>query len=172
MHPDPSQPDLAWRGYSGLAMLPSFVVCGALSALLLMSGWLFDDARGIVERIGYLAVVGTTGAVWIAQLFRWLYRGSTYIYRLTPWHLFIDHGFLYDRQPAVDLAGVTQVRWGADLFGRFFGTGWVAIGVADRAELKLGGVRRPAAFAELIDASVKKVQTEQSAAKNSTESGL
>ncbi len=155
---DPSQPDLAWRGYSGLAMLPSFVVCGILSAFLLMSSWFFDEARGVVQQIGSLAVFGLTWAIWIAQLFRWFYRGSTYIYRLTPKCLFIDRGFLYDREPPVDLASVTGVKWGADLFGRFFGIGWVAVFVADRDEVTLTGVRRPAAFAEMIEASAKKVQ--------------
>jgi len=155
---DPSQPDIAWRGYSGLAMLPSFVVCGIVSAFLLMSSWFIDEARGIVQHIGSLAVFGLTWAIWIAQLFRWFYRGSSYTYRLTPKYLFIDRGFLYDRELPIDLASVTGVKWGADLFGRFFGIGWVAVAVDNRDELTLPGVRRPAAFAEMIEASVKKAQ--------------
>jgi uncharacterized membrane protein YdbT with pleckstrin-like domain len=156
---DPSQPDLAWRGYSGLAMLPSFVLCGVLSLFLLMSSWFLDEARGVVHQVGTPAVFGMTWAIWIAQLFRWLYRGSTYIYRLTPKYLYIDRGFLYDREAPIDMASVTGVRWGADLLGRYVGVGWVAVAVGNRDEVTLAGVRRPAAFAEMIEASMKKAQT-------------
>ena len=48
---DPSQRDLAWRGYSGWAMLPSFFVCIALSVVVLTSGWFFDDIRGILRYV-------------------------------------------------------------------------------------------------------------------------
>ena len=159
MPPDPSQPDLAWRGYSGWAMLPGFVICGVLTAFLLMSSYILDDVRGIVQKIGYLAVFAVAGAIWIFQLFRWLYRGAAYVYRLTPKFLFVDRGFLYNPEPAVDLAKVVKVKWGADWLGRFFGVGWVAVGAEGRDELTLTGLRRPAAFAEEIEAAVKKTKT-------------
>src|SRR5215470_6571479 len=96
MSSDPSQPDLAWRGYSGWAMLPSFLVCLLLSAVLLMSSWFFDEAKGIVHQIGSLTVFALAVAIWIVQLFRWFYRGACYVYRLTPHSLFVDRGFLYN----------------------------------------------------------------------------
>src|SRR5436305_1967938 len=98
MSPDPSQPDLAWRSYSTAAMLPSFVLCGAASAILLMGHWFFDEARGVVQQIGSLTLFALALAIWIVQLFRWLYRGTTYMYRLTPLAVFVDRGFLYDAE--------------------------------------------------------------------------
>jgi hypothetical protein len=164
MAPDPSQPDLAWRGYSGWAMLPGFIVCGFMSACLLMSSWFFDEARGVEQKIGSLTVFGLAWAVWIFQLFRWLYRGASYVYRLTPKFLFVDRGFLYNPEPPVDLAKEVNVKWGADWLGRFIGVGWVALAAEGREELTLTGVRRPAAFAEEIEAAAKKIKTSAIAA--------
>jgi membrane protein YdbS with pleckstrin-like domain len=159
MQADPSQTDLAWRGYSGWAMLPGFVVCGVISALLLTSTWFFDEARGVVAQIGSLAVFGIVWAIWIFQIFRWFYRGATYVYRLTPRFLFVERGFLYNPTPAIDLFRVGVVKWSAGWLGRFFGVGSVTLEGEGGAEFTMTGIRRPAAFAEEIEAAVKRVKT-------------
>ncbi len=112
MSTDPSQPDLAWRGYSGWAMLPSFLVCVALTAFLQLGNLPSEDARGMLERIGWWGVFALTLAVWAVQLFRWFYRGATYTYRLTPERLYGDRGFLYPPEPAVELVSApTSSAW-------------------------------------------------------------
>ena len=90
---DPAEQDIAWCPYSGKAMLPSFIVCGVLSIALLTSGWFFEDIRGIGQDYGSLIFFQITIAIWLVQGCRWLYRGSTYVYRLTNKHLYIDVGF-------------------------------------------------------------------------------
>lgn len=157
MRPDPSQPDLAWRSYSGWTMIPSFLLCIGLTVVLLMSRWFFDEARSLVEQFSLLGLFGVTWAIWLVQLFRWFYRGSTYVYRLTPQFIFIDRGFLYMPEPPIPLAEVTKVEWGTDLFGRYTGIGWVSVYISNREIETMTGILRPAAFAEEIEAIIKKV---------------
>jgi len=158
MAPDPSQPDLAWHGYSGWAMLPSFVVCLLASTVLLTAGWFFDDARSVIDQLGSLAVFALTWAIWIVQLIRWLYRGSTYVYRLTPRHIYLDLGFLYPPEPPVEVAKITDVEWGANLLGRWFGVGWVTVCEDNRERITMAGIHRPAALAEQVEAAVKRAR--------------
>jgi membrane protein YdbS with pleckstrin-like domain len=150
---DPSHRDLAWRGYSGWAMLPSFTVCVLLSLALLTGSWFFEDMRGIGQEVGMLIFFAATMVIWVAQLFRWLYRGATYIYRLTPASLFVDRGFLYRPEAAVELGDITSVHWGSNALNRFFGVGWVVLSFATREPVTLTGILRPAAFAEEIQAA-------------------
>src|SRR5438270_8502917 len=89
------EPDLMWKGYSSAAMVPSFLLCAAASVVLLAGGWFFEEMRGLSEQVGWFLFYGTTVAIWTVQLARWLYRGATYVYRLTPKHLFLDWGFLH-----------------------------------------------------------------------------
>jgi hypothetical protein len=155
---DPSQPDLSWRGFSGWAMLPSFALCIVLSAVLLTGGWYIDEMRGLGERFGWWVFFQITVAIWIVQLLRWLYRGASYVYRLTPKFLYVDRGFLYSPIPAIDLAKVMKVSWGSGFFGRVLGVGWVVVEAAEREPIALTGLLRPAAFAEEIEAVVAKAK--------------
>ena len=155
---DPSLPDLAWRGYSGWAMLPSFAVCVLLSLLLLTGSWYIEQMRVISQEVGSLIFFAATAAIWLGQLLRWLYRGATHVYRLTPALLFLDRGFLYDPEPAIDLTNVTGVRWGSSALGQFFGVGWVEVAATAMKPETLTGILRPAAFAEEIEAAIKKAK--------------
>jgi membrane protein YdbS with pleckstrin-like domain len=155
---DPAQTDLAWRGYSGWAMLPSFFLCGLVSIALLTSGWFFEDIRGISQEVGSLVFFFIALGIWIGQLLRWLYRGATYIYRLTPARLYLDRGFLYNPEPAVELSKVIDVEWGCNALCRFFGVGFVVLHSEGREAVTLTGVLRPAAFAEEIREAVKNVK--------------
>ena len=155
---DPSFRDLAWRGYSGWAMLPSFLFCGLLSLLLLTGSWFFEEMRGFGREVGSLIFFMVTAAIWLGQMLRWLYRGATYVYRLTPKFLFLDRGFLYGPIVAVDLAKVTAIQWGSNALSRLFGVGWVVVTVEGREPERLTGILRPAAFAEEIDEAVRKTK--------------
>jgi membrane protein YdbS with pleckstrin-like domain len=153
---DPAEEDIAWGHYSGRALLPSFIVCGLLSLALLTGGWFFEDIRGIGQDFGSLIFFEVTIAIWIVQISRWLYRGSTYTYRLTNKHLYIDRGFLYDRQAPIPLAKIAKVEWGCDVLGYYAGVGWVRVTTATPETIVMKGIRRPAAFAELIERKIKK----------------
>lgn len=152
---DPSESDLAWRGYSGWAMLPSFTVCILLSVVLLTSRWFIEDVRGIGEKIGSLVFFWITWAIWGIQILRWLYRGASYVYRLTPKHLFIDRGFLHSPELPIALASVTRVEVGSNLLARFFNAGWVCVFVERREPVCMSGLLFPEQFAREIEAAIK-----------------
>lgn len=155
---DPAETDLAWRGYSGWAMLPSTVVCFLLSAVLLTSGWFFDDVRAIGKRVGSLVLFWATGVIWAVQIIRWFYRGASYVYRLTPRHLYIDKGFWYHPMAPIDLAKVSKVEVGSNPLARLFDAGWVYLSVDGRESVCLSGLQNPAEFARMILETVKKAQ--------------
>ncbi len=155
---DPAEPDLAWRGYSGWAMLPSFAICFLLSAAALTARWFFEDVREFGERSSRLIFFSIAGVIWGVQISRWLYRGSTYIYRLTPRHLYIDRGFRWPPEPPVDLTKVTKVEFGSNLLARLVGAGWVCVYVEGREPVCMSGLLQPSVFAEEIEATVKKAQ--------------
>src|SRR5262249_31087178 len=145
--------------------MPSFLVCLALSVLLLTGGWFFEGIRGLGEESGSFTFFAATIAIWTVQAVRWLYRGATYIYRLTPRHLFVDWGFLYYPVPPLELARVTAVRWGWMVLGRPFRVGWVRVRLESGREECLIGIQRPQGFAELIQKWVRQARQEASTAK-------
>jgi membrane protein YdbS with pleckstrin-like domain len=155
---DPAQTDLSWRGYSGWAMLPSIIVCGAMSITLLTGSWFSDEMRLFGQEAGRFIFFAITFAIWAGLLLPWFYRGATYIYRLTPQYLFLDRGFLYGPQPPIELAKVARVDWGSNALCRFFGVGRVVVGIDDAVPITLPGIWRPAAFAEEIEAAVNKLK--------------
>lgn len=139
-------------------MLPSFVVCIALTVTLLTGGWFFDDIRGIGQEFGSLIFFQLTAAIWIVQILRLFYRGSMYVYRLTPRFLFVDRGFLHNPEPPVDLAKVTHVICGSNLLNRFSGVGWVEIVATGEEPVTLTGILHPAAFVKMIESVVGKAK--------------
>jgi membrane protein YdbS with pleckstrin-like domain len=155
---DPAEPDVAWRGYSGWAMMPSTVVCFLLSAVLLTSGWFFDDVRAIGNRVGSFVLFWMTGVIWTVQILRWFYRGASYVYRLTPKHLYVDRGFLYWPEPGIDLTKVSKVEAGSNPLARLFDAGWVCLTIEGREPVCLSGLEHPAEFASSIQAAAQKAR--------------
>src|SRR5262249_12897306 len=72
--------DLWWGAYAGRKMLPEFVLCGIITALLFAMAWYFRTWHGNVVR--YLVQLAM-GAVWLSELAKWAYRLVACGYRLT-----------------------------------------------------------------------------------------
>jgi hypothetical protein len=157
---DPGQQDLAWKGFSSAALLPSFLACAALTLLLLTGGWFFEEIRVIGEEVGWFLFFGLTIVIWAVQTLRVLYRGATYVYRLTPRYLFIDRGFLSRRAEPLDLASVIDVVWGHGWLGGPFDVGWVLVRGGDGREEWLTGIKHPGAFAAQIRHQAKSAKEE------------
>ena len=156
---DPADEEVAWRGYSGWAMLPSFLLCFLLTLLLLPGRWFLDDWRGVTNEVGTFALFGTTAALWIFQVVRWGYRAITYTYRLTNRHLYVDHGFLYRPEVAIDLARVAGVKWGGNPLGHLLRVGWVEVTLdGDSQPVLLTGVSRPLRFADALRTHAKEAR--------------
>jgi len=140
-------------------MLPSFIVCGAVSIVLLTGRWFIAEADNLVERIGVLVLFGLIWGMWIIQSLGWIYRGATYMYRLTPRWLFIDRGFLWKPEPAIELDKVSQVVSGGDRLGRWFGVGWVEIRAGNQEVRRLYGILKPEAFATKIRETIRAIKS-------------
>jgi membrane protein YdbS with pleckstrin-like domain len=157
---DPAEPDLYWAGHSGWAMLPGLVVGAALSAVVMLAApsvgsWvdLSPDTTAFIRF--WLVLVG-----WIVAGLVWAYRGASYVFRLTPRHLFVEFGKLYRPVPPIRLVDVTEVECRAWTLRRLFGVGAVVVRTEGRPPLHLGGVFRPHQFAHAIRRAVMEAKGE------------
>jgi hypothetical protein len=147
---DPSEPILVQRGYSAWAMLPSLLVCVVVSGLFLLSGRWIDGVRGLGQDSGSWIFFLLTGLFWAVQIFRWLYRGSTYVYSLTAKHLFLDRGFRWLPIAPIDLTQVVSVTWGSHFLAKPFRVGWIEIMTREGRVERLRGVLNPQEFADAV----------------------
>jgi hypothetical protein len=151
---DPAQADLAWIGYHPLAAVPSLATAAVASLLVWTGRWYLDDLSALADRVGALAVFAVAWGVWPVLVAVYLYRALTYTYRVTDRAVLIDFGFWHRPVAPVALPEVTGVITGGDRLSALFGVGWVELRGAGRA-VRLLGVRRPEAVAELIRAAVR-----------------
>src|SRR5262249_9222704 len=71
--PDEAEADLAWKGYASAAMMPSFLISLALSAVLLTGGWDIEGIRGLGGAGGSVLFFGAPPAILGVQGTRLLY---------------------------------------------------------------------------------------------------
>ena len=152
---DPAEPDLYWAGHSGWAMLPGVVVGIVLSAVVMFgltsAGDLVDlDPKTTAVIRFWVVLLG-----WLIAGMVWTYRSASFVYRLTPRHLFVDYGMRYPPVPPIDLRDVTNVESRAWALRRLFGVGAVFVHVTNRQPLKLTGIFDPKRFATAIRRAVK-----------------
>lgn len=157
---DPAEPDLYWAGHSGFAMLPGAVVGAVLSAVVMLAapsvGDLVDLSPDTTAFIRFwLVLLG-----WAAAGLVWAYRGASYVYRLTPRHLFVEFGMLHRPVTPIPLANVTAIEQRAWTLRRLFGVGAVVVRAEGRAAIRLSGVFRPGRFAQAIRRAVKEAKGE------------
>ena len=157
---DPAEPDLYWSGHSGFAMLPGAVVGAALSLVVMLAapsvGEVVDLARDTTAFVRFwLILVG-----WSAAGLVWAYRGASYVYRLTPRHLFVEYGMLHRPVAPIRLTDVVEVEHRAWTLRRLFGVGAVVVRTAGREPVRLSGVFRPERMAQAIRKAVKEARGE------------
>jgi uncharacterized membrane protein YdbT with pleckstrin-like domain len=152
---DPAEREQAWRGYSGWAMLPSFVICLLISLALLTGGWFFEDIRGFGDEHGSYLFFVIVWIIWFVQIARWIYRGSTFCYRLTDKHLLIDRGFLHLPIAPIPLREIALVQWGSNVVYRLFSLGWVTVHLKNGTRQQMSGVHEPEPFAKLIQTQMR-----------------
>jgi hypothetical protein len=154
--------DVWWGSFAGLAMLPSFLMCLALTAFIAWAAWVFLPAH--LVRLGFL---GLGGALWLTQAIRWSYRYFGFNYRLTNRRLFCHRGFSYAPDDQLDLDRIARVVVQFNWWQRWLGVGQVMVFSDDpTAELMtLEGVYRPAQIAEQIRVRAKRAHEPGSAAK-------
>src|SRR5262249_28250619 len=156
--PDPAQPDLYWSGPSGWAMIPGVLIGGAVSLIVLfglppIGRWVGLPPDWTSFLLFWLTLFG-----WIALGLVWAYRGASFVYRLTPSHLYVDFGMLYRPVAPIELAQVVGARGGAWGRGGVCGVGWLMVRGEARPPLWLRAIFRPERFAAVIRDAVAKAR--------------
>jgi uncharacterized membrane protein YdbT with pleckstrin-like domain len=95
---------------------------------------------------------------WVAAGLVWAYRGASFIYRLTPRHLYLEFGMFFRPQPAVPLTDIESVECRAWSLRRLFGVGTVVVRAKGRDPLRLRGIFRPHLFAQAIRQAVQEAR--------------
>ena len=155
---DPAEPDLYWSGHSGWAMMPGIVLGAVLSALVMLAGslvrrWLHVAPESTAFLRFWIVLLG-----WVAAGLVWAYRGASFVYRLTPGHLYLEFGMLSRPVPPVPLAEVEAVECRAWTLRRLFGVGAVIVRAKGRGPIRLRGVFRPHRFACAIRQAVEEAK--------------
>lgn len=148
--------DIWWGAYSIRTMVPTFVLCGILTAsIILLAVLLWQEAH---PQIIWHATMGLVIAVWIYALSRGAYRMAALNYRLTTHHLFRDRGFRQPGDGVVTLARVRQVLVERNAWEHLLGIGKVRILTDHEEPLVLEGVRHPEVIAEEIRLRVERAR--------------
>jgi membrane protein YdbS with pleckstrin-like domain len=150
---DPAQADRAWFGYHPRALAPTLAAVAVVSVVAWTGRWYLDGLSALAARLGALAVFAAAWGAWVPLAAVFVYRTTTYTYRLTDRALVLDYGFWFRPVPPVALADVTDVTPRTGPLGRLLGVGWVEVYTAQRL-VRLTGVRRPDAVAQQIRAAV------------------
>jgi hypothetical protein len=146
--------DIAWRGYSATALVPSTLTLAMVSAITYLAVRPFVPPWIVRESFDAPLL-----AVWMLQFVRGAYRLIAYNYRVTSRRLFRERGRLYPPEPPLDLATVARVDMVQTWFCRWAGVGMVRI-VPEEATptvppVELVGVRRAGLLATRIEEAVK-----------------
>jgi hypothetical protein len=141
--------DQGWYGYSAMALLPSTLFLGMLTAAALSELPRLVPAKIVVE-----VLYAPLAALWAGQIIRAAYRVFAYSYRLTNRRLFRERGRLYPAEEPIDLAVVARV----DVKKARLGVGTVCVipeESSGRAAVELTGVRRPRMLAAAVEQAAR-----------------
>ena len=153
---DPAEPDLYWAGHSGSAMLPGVVIGLFLSVVVMFGLTSAGDLVNLEPETTafirfWLVLIG-----WVIAGIIWTYRGASFVYRLTPSHLFVDFGLMYRPVPPIPLDAIEGVESRAWSLRRLFRVGAVIVSARDRPPVEMPGVYRPQQFVAAIKRAMKK----------------
>src|SRR5205823_4212653 len=146
--------------YAGRTMLPSFLLCLLLTILLLAIDWYLEMNKARAELIS-TAVWGLTGAVWLFQSTRLVYRMIAINYRLTNRRLIAARGFKLPDSRAILLTQVADVAVLSSSLESLLGVGRISVreqGPSSRPML-LDGVANPQRVARTIRKRVRQART-------------
>jgi hypothetical protein len=156
---DRAETDVWWGAYAGRTMLPGFLLCFLLTAILLGLDLYLKKEERRSDLISS-AVLGVAGAIWLFQGTRWVYRMIAVNYRLTNRRLLYSRGFKLPDTWAIDLERIAEVSVVAGSVERLLGVGRIQIVLRDSnfPPFVLDGVSAPERVARTIRRRVRQVQ--------------
>jgi len=137
--------DVWWGAYSGWSLLPSLLACIVLTGAIVWGTQTFVERRHVQWTFWAL-----TGAVWLAQSYRWSWRVFGVNYRLTTRRLLIEHGHWRSQRWAIALQDVRGVEAKKTALTSLTGVGNVVVRAAQARPLVLESVHAPDEVAALI----------------------
>ncbi|MCI0459475.1 MAG: PH domain-containing protein [Gemmataceae bacterium] len=141
-----------WGGCSGWILLPSFVVCLALTGLGVWVSW-----HLVPRHLLRLTAVTIAAVIWGVQLLRLGARVFGWTYRLTTRRLLLARGVRRMDVKAVELTRIRRVTVERSGLERLTGLGRILVTVEGEPEPRvLAGVRNPHSAAETIRLAVEK----------------
>lgn len=153
---EPEETDLWWGGYSIRGMVPTFVLCGVLSAgIILLATLLWAEAHPQVMWHGTMFLLI---AVWSYALLRAAYLMTALNYRLTNRSLYRDRGFFKPGDGEVALGHVRQVFVERHAVDHLLGVGKVRILADDGRAIILEGLLHPEVVAADIRQAVEQAR--------------
>lgn len=152
--------DVWWGGYSSWAMLPSWLVCVLLTMVIVVLSRLL-----LARSEALITVLGLTGALWLGQLTRWLYRLFSFNYRLTNRRLYVSRGFLYPGLLRINLTQVRSVAVRRSNASYLTGVGDIVLEVEGQPAVTLQGVFDPRTVARVVEATREGARLEEKEAR-------
>ncbi len=154
--------DIWWGSYAGRTMMPSFVVCGMLTLGIVVLVLQLYHSLGLSDTLARRLVYGLVGAVWLCQLSRWLYRVSSFNYRLTTRRVFQHRGILYASDRIVELTHINRVLVEQGFWERWLDVGRVRLLCDNHAPpVLLLGVSDPRHHAAEIEMFVQRARASE-----------
>lgn len=137
-------------GYSGKAMVGSWLVAAVVSVALLIASFFFPP--------GLLVFLALILLIWVGLALTLAYRKLNIHYELTTQRLVHRTGILTRRSDRIELIDIDDVTFEQGLVERMFGVGKIKITSSDRThpELVLVGIDEVARVADMIDDARRK----------------
>jgi membrane protein YdbS with pleckstrin-like domain len=153
----PQEKDLWWGSYAARTMLPSALVCLAVTAAVAGLGWYLYAYRDWPGDDLRYCVYALTAAVWLFQGVRWAYRVLFFNYRLTTHRLVVSPSQFFPPREYIPISGIAHVRAEQSGIERLLGVGRVRVGLRREGAnlVVLTGVLEPDEVARLIERAMR-----------------
>ncbi|RMF99583.1 MAG: zinc-ribbon domain-containing protein [Planctomycetota bacterium] len=144
---DEEEMDLWKGGYSGKAMVGTWILLGLITVVLLVGAVMLNQPWG------WIAWLVVTAAMWLWSLCVLAYRKMSVDYLLTSQRFIHKSGILKRRTDRIEVIDIDDVTYEQGIIERMFGIGTIRISSSDRThpELKLRGIADVRRVADLID---------------------
>jgi membrane protein YdbS with pleckstrin-like domain len=146
--PDEPEKDL-WQGtYSSKAMVGMWVLCGAITIVLLIVGGLWFRNRWL-----WLGLVSVILLMWLYAAASFAYRRLSVRYRLTSRRFFHEKGILRHVTDRIEVIDMDDIAFEQSIIDRLVGVGTIRISSSDRSDpvLVISGIENVKEVAGMID---------------------
>ena len=156
--------DIWWGACASRTLLPSFVLCGLITALAAGIALFLHFQYELDPLVLRYSVYGVALVIWLWQLLRWAHRVLTFSYRLTNHRLLLERSFFNSGRMALELRHVTNVQVMRSSLERRLGIGHVMIdaGGHSQSAMAFAGVHDPEQIASQILLAAKQARERES----------